>query len=158
MWMLRLRRRSCAVASRWHRRQSVRILSRSHSPPPSTTGMMWSASQRVLRERRFNPQCSRRDARPAPREYRRLLAAARVSILQVAQMPRSRLRTCSRRYAGCVRSFHSCTQNSEQNVNRPRGTSSEHQRQSPRPLGPRVIDLRSIQPPRMARMVLMVLF
>src|SRR5277367_2516326 len=32
------RRRSSAVTSRWQRRQSVRMFSRSHSPPPSTTG------------------------------------------------------------------------------------------------------------------------
>src|SRR5678815_1470695 len=32
--------RSSAVASWWHLRQRVRMLERSHSPPPSATGMM----------------------------------------------------------------------------------------------------------------------
>ena len=47
-WRLR-RRRSWAVASRWQGRQRVRRLSRSHWPPPSATGRMWSASQRERR-------------------------------------------------------------------------------------------------------------
>ena len=47
-WRLR-RRRSWAVASRWQGRQRVRRLSRSHWPPPSATGRIWSASQRERR-------------------------------------------------------------------------------------------------------------
>jgi len=136
----------------------VRIFSRSHSPPPSTTGTMWSASQRVLRDLVRIPQKAKRVTRLLPREERSLRAAAIVSTPQEAQTPRSRWSTCSRRYAGCVRSFHSCTQNSEQNVERPRGTSRQHHRQRPRPLGPRAINSRSIQPPFMARRVLTGLF
>lgn len=73
-------------------------------------------------------------------------------------MPRSRNSTFSRRYAGCERSFHSWTQYSEQKVNRPRGTSSEHQRHIPRPLGPRGIAPRSTHPPAITREVLTFLF
>ncbi len=36
----RIRSRNCAVTARWQRRQRVRMLSRSHSPPPSVTGKM----------------------------------------------------------------------------------------------------------------------
>ena len=36
----RILSRNCAVTVRWQRRQRVRILSRSHSPPPSVTGRM----------------------------------------------------------------------------------------------------------------------
>ena len=37
--LLRVRRfRNSAVAARWHLRHRVRMFSRSHSPPPSTTG------------------------------------------------------------------------------------------------------------------------
>src|ERR1700723_727647 len=46
---VRRRALSCAVASRWQRRHRVRRLSRSHWPPPSATGRIWSASQRVRR-------------------------------------------------------------------------------------------------------------
>lgn len=134
------------------------MLERSHSPPPSITGTMWSASQRDLRERVRRPQWLRSDRRPVPREKRSFRAAAMVSTPQSAQMPRSRSKTFSRRYAGCVRSFHSWTQNSEQKVNRPRGTSRAHQRQRPRPFGPRGTHLRSTQPPFMARIVLTDLF
>ena len=45
----RRRRRNSAVASLWHCRQSVRMLARSHSPPPSTTGTIWSASHKWRR-------------------------------------------------------------------------------------------------------------
>ena len=58
------RSRSCLVASRWHSRQSVRIFDRSHAPPPSATGRMWSASHRVRRLIVFNPHCSSIRIRP----------------------------------------------------------------------------------------------
>jgi hypothetical protein len=103
MRRMRLRRR--VVATRWQRRQRVRMLERSHSPPPSITGTTWSASQRDLRDRVRRPQCARKEERAAPREKRRLRAAETVSIPQSAQMPRSRSNTFSRMYAGWVRSF-----------------------------------------------------
>lgn len=127
---------------------------RSHSPPPSATGRMWSASHRLLRVRLRSPQCCNSSCRAEPRACRSLRAAATASTPHEEQIPRSRRRTCSRRYPGCDRSFHSCTQYSEQNVYRPRGTSSEHHRHRPRPLGPRGIAFRSTQPPIMMRVVL----
>ncbi len=49
----------------------MRMFSRSHSPPPSTTGTMWSASQRDLRRlgrvRALSPQSRRAFSRAAPR-------------------------------------------------------------------------------------------
>ena len=62
----RIRSRSCAVTNRWQRRHRVRMLSRSHSPPPSVTGKMWSASHRLLRIRVFSPQWRIRAARAIP--------------------------------------------------------------------------------------------
>lgn len=155
---MRKRFRSAEVAMRWQRRHRVRMLDKSHSPPPSMTGRMWSASQSDLRDRVRRPQCRSSVVRPAPREKRSCLAALIVSNPQSAQIPRSRSNTFSRRYAGCVLSFHSWTQNPEQKVYLPRGTSRAHQRQRPRPLGPRGINLRLTQPPFMARAVLTDLF
>jgi hypothetical protein len=53
------RRRNAPVAARWHFRQSVRMLERSHSPPPSATGMIWSASQRWRRRPQSFSNCRR---------------------------------------------------------------------------------------------------
>jgi len=152
-----MRCRNASVAWRWQRKQSVRMFSRSHSPPPSVTGRMWSASHRLLRDLRCKPQYASNEARFDPRAKRSLRASLSVSTPQCAQTPRSRSNTFSRRYAGCVRSFHSWTQYSEQKVKRPRGTSSEHQRHRPRSFGPRGIDLRSTQPPRIALLVLILI-
>jgi hypothetical protein len=131
---------------------------RSHSPPPSATGTMWSASHKLLRVRALNPQCRSSSVLRAPREHLSRRASAIASTPQPAHTPRSRANTCSRRYAGCVRSFHSCTQSSEQKVKRRRGTSRAHQRQMPRPFGPRGPAIRSTQPPRIARRMLTLPF
>ena len=53
------RSRSAAVAALWHRRQSVRMFERSHCPPPSATGRMWSASHSDLRLRSVRPHVFR---------------------------------------------------------------------------------------------------
>src|SRR5690348_4261873 len=71
-----------------------------------------------------------------------------------AQTPLSRSSTLSRRYPGSLRSFHSSTHQSEQNVWRPLGTSRLHQRQRLRPFGPLGSAARSAQPPGMTRLVL----
>ena len=151
---LRIRSRSADVAIRWQRRQSVRMLFRSHSPPPSTTGTIWSASQRLFRIRVLKPQCAISSSRRVPRERFNERSAASVSTPQPQQRPLSRFNTCSRRYAGCDRSFHSCTQKSLQKVNRRFGTSSEHHRHMPRPFGPRGTLFRSTHPPTIVRAVL----
>jgi len=62
------RNRNAAVSRRWQARQSVRRLLRSHSPPPSTTGTMWSASHRLRRLRRRSPQQLSSRTRCPPRE------------------------------------------------------------------------------------------
>jgi hypothetical protein len=155
----RIRSRNRAVTVRWQRRQSVRILSRSHSPPPSVTGRMWSASQRLLRIRLLSPQCRIRATRLSPRARFNLRCSLIVSRPQWAHTPSSRFKICSRRYPGCDRSFHSCTQKSEQKVKRRGGTSSEHHRHKPRPFGPRGTFLRLTHPPPgMIREVLIRLF
>lgn len=133
-----MRSRSSAVASRWQGRHSVRMFSRSHSPPPSATGRMWSAShrdRRAVTERK--PHISNSSRRAVPRERLSARYAARVSVSHIAQTPRSRARTWSRRYPGSERRRHSCTQKLEQNVLR-RGAriSSRHHRQSGLPFGP----------------------
>ena len=54
--------RSSAETCRWHFRQSVRMLERSHSPPPSATGTTWSASQRCSGvPTRAQTPCARRN-------------------------------------------------------------------------------------------------
>ena len=75
------RSRSWVVTAQWHLRHSVRMFSRSHSPPPSTTGMIWSASHRLFLpgDPRRSPHSSRAFRRGAPRNRFRCLQAARQS-------------------------------------------------------------------------------
>jgi hypothetical protein len=87
------RNRNVAVSRRWQARQSVRRLLRSHSPPPSTTGTMWSASHRLRRLRRRSPQRLSSRRRCPPRERFRSAYADVVSVPHDAQMPRSRSQT-----------------------------------------------------------------
>ena len=73
------------------------------------------------------------------------------------RIPRGRAwNTCSLKYPGSVRSFHSCTHKSEQNVKRPLGVSCRHQRQRFRPCGPFVRRRRSTRPPFWVRLVLVL--
>ncbi len=93
----RTRSRSCSVTVRWHRRQRVRMLSKSHSPPPSLTGRIWSASHRLFRIRVRSPQCCIKAARRSPRARFSRTCSASVFTPQWAHTPRSRRRMWSRR-------------------------------------------------------------
>ena len=125
-----------------------------HSPPPSQTGTMWSASQRLFRVTDFNPQYSSITFLLDPRTRFNLRKASTVLIWQTEQMPRSLANTCCRRYPGFVRRRHSWTHQSEQKVSRRGGTSREHQRQSARPLEPFGRSARRTRPPGITRCVL----
>ena len=133
------------------------MFSRSHSPPPSTTGMTWSASQRLFlpADPRRSPHSSRAFRLAAPRNRFRCFQAARQSTPHCAQTPLSRASTFSRIYPGSVRSRHSSTHQSEQNVSRPLGTSRLHQRHKFRPFAPLGRRFRSAHPPGIVRVVLM---
>jgi hypothetical protein len=135
----------------------VRIFSRSHSPPPSTTGMIWSASHRLFLPAapRRSPHSSRAFRPAAPRNRFRCFQADTQSTPHCAQTPRSRSSTFSRMYPVSVRNRHSSTHQSEQNVSRPLGTSRLHQRHRFRPFIPLGRRLRSAHPPGIVRMVLM---
>ena len=61
------RLRNSLVDARWHFRQRVRRLVKSHSPPPSTTGWMWSASHRLLRDLAVMPHSVNALRRATPR-------------------------------------------------------------------------------------------
>lgn len=149
--------RNTAVTARWHFKQRVRIFSRSHSPPPSETGRMWSASQRLFRERRpgRRPHSAKALSRAAPRDRFSCFQAARQSTPHWAQIPRSRSNTFSRRKPGSVRRRHSVTHHSEQNVMRPFGTSRLHHRHRLRPFSPLARVERSTHPPGMVRALVM---
>jgi hypothetical protein len=147
-----LRARNSAVCSRWHFKQSERMLERSHSPPPSMTGTMWSASHKLLRLPW--PHSAKAFNRPVPRKRLMRRNSARQSSPQTAQMPRSRWSTRSRRWPGLLRSLHSSTHQSEQKVSRPSGTSRLHQRQRHLPCGPFGRVSRSARPPGITRCVL----
>ena len=132
------------VACLWQGIHRVRMLSRSHSPPPSTTATIWSACHRALDG--SNPRLAAsflRSLRDRRRNRRRSFS---VSIPHSAQTPLSRLKTSSLRYPGSDLSLCSCTQYTEQNERRPFGTSSPHQRHSARPPGPRGNVRESTQP------------
>lgn len=128
------------------------MFSRSHSPPPSHTARMWSASQRLLRPR--NCHTKRAFAFAGPRRRRMRAYSAMQSRPQTPQTPRSLSNTRSRRWPGLLRSFHSSTHHSEQNVRRPGGTSRLHHRQRHRPFTPLDSRSRSARPPRILRSVL----
>jgi hypothetical protein len=130
------------------------MFSRSHSPPPSATGSTWSASHRLRRVTRRNPQWASNSTRERPRERSSLRQACSVSTAQLAQTPLSRCFTWSRRYPGLERSRHSCTQSSEQKVRRRRGTCSPHHRQSMCPSGPLGSFAHCAAPPGIVRCVL----
>ena len=74
--------------------------------PPSTTGRMWSASHQLFRPRViFSARISRTRRPNANRKTRRRRAT--VSMPQIAQIPRSRANTHSRRYDVLERRRHS---------------------------------------------------
>lgn len=146
------RSRSSAVLARWHFKHSVRMFDKSHSPPPSATGVTWSASQRLFRPR--DPHSAAAFTRAAPRRRLTCRNCATQSSPQAAQIPRSRSKTRSRRWPGLLRNRHSSTHQSEQKVSRPGGTSKLHQRHRQRPFGPRGRSSRSARPPGIARCVL----
>lgn len=103
----RKRRRSSAVTSRWQGRHSVRKLSRSHCPPPSATGIMWSASHSDRRDRIVCNPYSRNPALCAGPRARFSAAKIRtVSAAHKTHIPRSRAKTWSRKYPGSDRNRH----------------------------------------------------
>ena len=127
------------------------MFERSHWPPPSATGTMWSASQSDFRLRSRSFHCLRNCRRAAKSSLRISRRNTIVSTPHLAHTPRSRANTLSLRYPGSVRNFHSCTQASEQNVLRPFGTSCLHHLHSGRPEGPRSSAEGDAHPPALVR-------
>lgn len=91
---------------------------------------MWSASQRG---RQAVQTRLARASRARGLSRRQRISSLRTLKPHSRQMPRSRFHTCSLTYDGSLRTFHSWTHASPQNVRRGGRTSPWHQRQTGRP-------------------------